>query len=43
MNEQLALREKALQQTYAELEKVISQNNAQTQSLTRQSESLSSA
>jgi flagellar hook-associated protein 2 len=42
MNELLALREKALQQTYAQLEAVIAQNDAQTQSLVKQSESLSS-
>ena len=41
MNEMLALREKALQRTYAELEAVISQNNAKSDWLTQQSESLS--
>jgi len=43
MNELLALREKALQQTYAKLEGVIAQNNAQTQALLQQAESLSSS
>jgi flagellar hook-associated protein 2 len=43
MNELLALREKALQQTYAELESVIAQNTAQGDALARQSESLSSS
>lgn len=40
MNEMLALREKALQRTYAELEAVISQNSAKSAWLTQQSESL---
>ncbi|HEV3046713.1 MAG TPA: flagellar filament capping protein FliD [Solirubrobacteraceae bacterium] len=40
MNELLANREKALQHTYAELEAVISQNNAQDAFLTKQAESL---
>jgi flagellar hook-associated protein 2 len=43
MNEILALREKALQRTYAELEAVISQNEAQTATLDKQSESSSSS
>jgi flagellar hook-associated protein 2 len=42
MNELLAMREKALQQTYAQLESVIAQNTAQGDALARQSESLSS-
>ncbi len=41
MNELLALREKALQRTYAQLEGIIAQNNAQTQALAQQAESLS--
>jgi flagellar hook-associated protein 2 len=41
MNEVLADREKALQQTYAELESVISQNTNQAAFIARQSESLS--
>ncbi len=41
MNEMLAVREKALQATYAELEAVISQNSAKSDWLTQQSESLS--
>ena len=41
MNEVLAEREKALQQTYAELESVISQNTNQAAFIARQSESLS--
>ena len=40
MNEMLAIREKALQQTYAELEAVISQNTAKSDWLTEQSDSL---
>lgn len=41
MNEILADREKALQETYAELEAVISQNTAQSSFLAKQSEGLS--
>jgi flagellar hook-associated protein 2 len=41
MNEALARREKALQQTYANLEAVISQNNNQDAFLTKQAETLS--
>jgi flagellar hook-associated protein 2 len=41
MNELLAQREKALQQTYAELEAVISRNTSQSSWLTQQTESLS--
>jgi ABC-type transporter Mla subunit MlaD len=41
MNEALARREKALQQTYANLEAVISQNNDQDAFLTKQAETLS--
>jgi flagellar hook-associated protein 2 len=41
MNEILADREKALQQTYAQLEAVISQNNAQGAFIARQAEALS--
>ncbi len=40
LNEQLALREKALQATYAELESVISKNSAQSSWLSQQSEAL---
>lgn len=40
MNEMLALREKALQRTYAELEATISQNTAKSDWLTQQAESL---
>jgi flagellar hook-associated protein 2 len=43
MNEMLALREKALQQTYAKLEAVIAQNTAQTQALIQQEESFTSS
>jgi flagellar hook-associated protein 2 len=43
MNEILADREKALQQTYAELEAVISQNNAQSSFVTKQSETFASS
>lgn len=42
MNEVLADREKALQQTYAQLESVISQNTNQAAFIARQSESLNS-
>ena len=41
MNEMLAVREKALQRTYAQLEAVISQNSAKSDWLTEQTESLS--
>lgn len=41
MNEILTDREKALQQTYAELESVIAQNNDQESFITKQAESLS--
>jgi flagellar hook-associated protein 2 len=41
MNELLALREKALQATYANLESVISRNTAQSDWLTQQTEALS--
>jgi flagellar hook-associated protein 2 len=40
LNEQLALREKALQATYARLESVISKNSAQSSWLSQQSETL---
>ena len=40
MNEMLAIREKALQHTYAELEAVISQNTAKSDWLTEQADSL---
>jgi flagellar hook-associated protein 2 len=40
MNEMLAVREKSLQRTYAELEAVISQNTAKSDWLTQQTESL---
>jgi flagellar hook-associated protein 2 len=40
MNEMLAVRQKALEQTYAELEAVISQNSAQSTWLTQQEEQL---
>ena len=43
MNEMLAQREKALQRTYAELEGVISQNEAQTATLEKQSETSSTS
>jgi len=43
MNELLAVREKALQQTYAQLEGVISQNTAQSNWLVSQSEGLTKA
>jgi len=43
MNEMLLVREKALQATYAQLEAVMSQNNAQSAYLTRQLESLGSS
>jgi flagellar hook-associated protein 2 len=43
MNEILTQREKALQATYAQLESVISQNTAQSDWLTKQTESLSSS
>ncbi len=42
MNEILADREKALQQTYAQLEAIISQNSAQDAYIAKQAESLSS-
>jgi flagellar hook-associated protein 2 len=41
MNELLAVREKALQRTYAQLEGIIAQNTAQSQALAQQAESLS--
>jgi flagellar hook-associated protein 2 len=40
LNEQLALREKALQETYAQLEAVISKNSSQSSWLTQQTEEL---
>jgi flagellar hook-associated protein 2 len=40
LNEQLALREKALQATYAELESVISKNSSQSSWLTQQTEAM---
>jgi flagellar hook-associated protein 2 len=40
-NELFALREKALQETYARLEAVLSQNNSQSQALTREAETTS--
>ncbi|HTU80450.1 MAG TPA: flagellar filament capping protein FliD [Solirubrobacteraceae bacterium] len=43
MNEMLALREKSLQETYAQLESVISQNTAQASYLTKQFESLNTS
>lgn len=43
MNQMLAVREKALQTTYAELEAVISKNSAQSDWLTEQLESLDSS
>ncbi len=40
MNEMLALREKALQETFTQMESLISESNAQGASLTKQSEAL---
>jgi flagellar hook-associated protein 2 len=40
MNEMLAMREKALQETFTRMESIISENSAQESSLTKQSEAL---